>query len=390
MIIKITSNMLNNSELKLRHAAIQELLVAQQASAIIISSNVNLFYTTGLVISGFVYIPQVGEAQFFVRRPVGISGATYIRKFEDIAQYLPQDSLTSPIMMECESASFSEISRFRKLFSGELMNGSALMRQVRSIKSEYEREQMRISGAKHSQVYSSVASLFKKGMSDIDLSIEIERELRLNGSLGIFRIAGGSMELFVGSLLAGDNADNPSPYDFAMGGAGSHGSLPVGANGTKIEGNMSVMVDFGGNFTGYMSDMTRIFSHGDIGELAHRAHQCSIDICRAIEAVAKEGVSAAQLYNLAATMVSDAGLDKYFMGHTQKAPFVGHGIGLEINELPVLAPKSRDTLTEGMVFALEPKFVIPGIGAVGIENSYIVCKDSLECITLAPENIISL
>ena len=60
------------------------------------------------------------------------------------------------------------------------------------------------------------------------------------------------------------------------------------------------------------------------------------------------------------------------MGTIQQAKFIGHGVGLEINEPPVLSPRSRDLLEAGMAIALEPKFVLPSIGAVGIENTYIV------------------
>ena len=78
------------------------------------------------------------------------------------------------------------------------------------------------------------------------------------------------------------------------------------------------------------------------------------------------------------------------MGHTQKAGFIGHGVGIEVNELPVLAPRSRDVLEEGNVIAIEPKFVIPHVGAVGIENTYLVRKDGLECLTKSPEDISEL
>ena len=76
------------------------------------------------------------------------------------------------------------------------------------------------------------------------------------------------------------------------------------------------------------------------------------------------------------------------MGHRQHAGFIGHGVGIEINELPVIAPRSRDIIREHNVIALEPKFVIPDTGAVGIENTYIVHSDHVECITPAPEEII--
>ena len=78
------------------------------------------------------------------------------------------------------------------------------------------------------------------------------------------------------------------------------------------------------------------------------------------------------------------------MGHRQKAGFIGHGVGIEINELPVIAPRSRDILAIGNVIALEPKFVIPSVGAVGVENTYVVTPNGMECITHAPEEIINL
>ena len=118
---------------------------------------------------------------------------------------------------------------------------------------------MRLSGVKHAAVYNRVTHVYREGMSDDELSIELEAIARRLGSLGLFRIFGSSMEIFMGSVLAGDNADEPSPYDFAMGGAGMNGSLPVGANGTILRPGMTVMVDLGGNFTGYMTDMTRVF-----------------------------------------------------------------------------------------------------------------------------------
>lgn len=139
-----------------------------------------------------------------------------------------------------------------------------------------------------------------------------------------------------------------------------------------------------------MTDMTRVFKLENVEDLALKAHQCSIDICRELSAMALPGVAASELYNRAMAMVKERGLEAYFMGYSQKAGFIGHGVGIEINDLPVIAPKSRDVLEENNVIALEPKFVIPHVGAVGIENTYIVRKDGLERITNAPEEIVDL
>ena len=104
----------------------------------------------------------------------------------------------------------------------------------------------------------------------------------------------------------------------------------------------------------------------------------------------RPGVEAKALYERAVAIAQEEGLDAYFMGHKQKAGFVGHGVGVEINELPVLAPRSRDILAIGNAIAVEPKFVIPGVGAVGVENTYIVTENGMVSITNAPEEIISL
>lgn len=150
------------------------------------------------------------------------------------------------------------------------------------------------------------------------------------------------------------------------------------------------MADINGNFTGYMTDMTRTFRLGEISPLAETAHRCSIEICRRLETEGKSGAKASDLYEIAVDMARQAGLHDYFMGHRQKAGFIGHGVGIEINELPVIAPRSRDILAENNVIALEPKFVIPKIGAVGIENTYVVTSTGLRKLTLAPEELENL
>lgn len=382
-------------ELKLRWDKIQQNMSDIHADGLLICDNVNLYYVSGRIFRGYCYIPVKGEPIFFVRRPLGLNGTqvVYIRKPEEIGEYLQKNGIAFPdkLLLESDSISYSDYKRYETIFTPkEILNGTALLRRCRSIKTPYEIDLIRRSGELHAKAYETIPSLYRKGMTDVEFSIELEHECRKLGSLGIFRIFGQSMEIFMGSVLAGDNADTPSPYDFAMGGAGLDVSLPVGCNGTVLTEGMSLMVDMGGNFTGYMTDMTRTYAIGSVQELALKAHETSIAIHQAIAAKARPGVAAKDLYELAAEMANHAGLSDYFMGHRQKAGFIGHGVGIEINEAPVLAPRSRDILAEGMVFALEPKFVIPGTGALGIENTYAVTADGVEKLTVCKEELISL
>ena len=214
--------------------------------------------------------------------------------------------------------------------------------------------------------------------------------MRLQGNLGIFRVFGQSMEIFMGSVLTGDNAAFPSPYDFALGGEGLDPALPGGLNRSLLKEGQSVMVDLGGNFNGYMGDMSRVFSIGKLSDEAYTAHQVCLDIQDAVSSMAQPGVVCEDLYNTAIDIVTKAGFADKFMGIGQQAKFIGHGIGLEINEAPVLAPRIKQELEPGMVFALEPKIVIPGVGPVGIENSWTVTQEGVEKLTICNEEIIEL
>ncbi|OUO00842.1 M24 family metallopeptidase [Bacteroides clarus] len=383
-------------ELKLRRDKIRALMVQQGIDAALITCNVNLIYTYGRVVSGYLYLPLNAPARLFIKRPNDIEGEHIhpIRKPEQITELLKECGLPLPakLMLEGDELSFTEYNRLAACFpeTEVVPCGTALTRQARSVKTPIEIEMFRRSGAAHTKAYEQIPSVYQPGMTDRQLSIEIERLMRLEGCLGIFRVFGQSMEIFMGSLLAGDNAAVPSPYDFALGGKGLDPSLPGGVSGTLLQAGQCFMVDMGGNFYGYMGDMSRVFSIGRLPEQAYTAHQTCIEIQEEITAMAKPGTVCEDMYNKAIEIVTKAGFADYFMGVDQKAKFIGHGIGLEINEMPVLAPRMKQELEPGMVFALEPKIVLPGIGPVGIENSWAVTTDGLEKLTLCKEEIIEL
>lgn len=382
-------------ELQLRWAKMQESIQAAGADALLISTNVNLYYASGRIFLGYIYLPANGKPYFFVKRPVGLEGENviYIRKPEQISEYLTKHNIPMPqtLFLETDSVSYNEYIRLTNILSPKkVLNGTALIRSARTVKTDYELNLIRKSGQQHAALYRHVPAVYQEGMTDLEFSIEIERQARLLGSLGIFRVFGPTMEIFMGSIVSGENADTPSPYDFGLGGEGLDPSLPVGCNGSIIKPGMTVLVDMGGNFTGYMTDMSRTYSLGNISELAVKAHQTSLEIQEAVIAAALPRTAAADLYNIGMRIATKAGLENYFMGHRQQAGFIGHGVGIEINEAPVIAPRSKDILSAGMVFALEPKFVIPHVGAVGIENTFIVTETGCEKVTPGTEEIISL
>lgn len=387
--------LLPREEASLRIDRLHKAMAGAGIDGLLVADNADIFYLTGRVYAGFAYIPAGMAPLWFVRRPVELEGdgVVYIRKPEDMASHIVAAGLAMPrrLGLELDILSFNQAERLRSVFPGaECVDTTPMMRAMRAVKTDFEVEQMRLSGLKHEQVYRKIPKLYRVGMTDVELQVEIERISRLEGCLGVFRISGQSMEIYMGNVLAGRNADVPAPYDFAMGGRGLDPSIPGGAAGEEIKEHNAVMVDLNGNFTGYMTDMTRVFAVGSFPQEAVDAHQCSIDICRAFEREARPGVEARTLYEMCADMARERGLERYFMGHRQHAGFVGHGVGIEVNEWPVIAPRSRQILERNNTIALEPKFVIPEVGAVGIENTYVIEDTGARSLTNAPEEIVQL
>ena len=384
-----------SDDLKIHIARVQKLLTEAGSDAALISTEVNIYYLAGIIFAGYIYLPAEGEPLWFVQRPSGLKGkqVIYIRKPEDIPAILKERNIPLPenLFLESDQITHNEFLRLEAvLHPVRTGNMTVLLRGARMIKTPWEIEQFRFSAEKHAEVYRAIPELFQKGMTEIGFQIEIERVMRKYGSIGIFRTFGSNMSIFMGSLLSGKNADTPSPCNFALGGGGIHPCLPVGASNDLITEGSTIMVDFAGNFTAYLSDMSRVYSFGKLPDIAYRAHQVSVEMHQWLMEEVKPGTACSDIYNYALNVAGKSGFADNFMGFSQQVKFVGHGVGLEINEPPVMMSRSNDLLQSGMVFAFEPKFVLQNIGAVGIENTYLVTDSGIEKLTILEEEIINL
>lgn len=384
-----------HDEFELRLSKVRLAMEKQHLDALLIGSTVNIYYMTGGVCRGYIYIPIADAPVFFMMPPATPTTEMEvgIRKPEQIPTILAERGNGMPrrLGLEFDDLYYSEVERLKKVFpEAEACDGTKAMRLARLTKTPYEIGRMREDGMKQCAVYSRIDSCYKEDMTDLEFQIEIEHVLRKEGCLGYLRVAGSRMEINMGSLLAGTNADVPSPYDFSMGGAGIDPSLPVGACGLIMKPGMSVMVDMNGGFNGYQTDMTRCWTLGPASDLARKAHECSRRILRDLEAFGRPGVEIREMYRRAARIAEEDGMSQYFMGHRHKVAFIGHGVGIELNEAPVVMERNHSPLEENMTIALEPKFVIPGTGALGVENTYVVRPDGLENLTPFTENLTEL
>lgn len=383
------------SEAQLHVQKLQQEMRNANIDALLVASNPNIYYLTLRFFRGYIWVPAIGDPLYLIIRPNNLTGENVapIRKPEQLTEILESRGFAIPqnIGLEYAEISYSEVMRLKNsLGDANIVDATGVLKKSRTVKTDWEIEQMRIDASLQKEAYSKIENIYRPGITDIELQIGIEIELRKHGCLGYPRVSGRLMQINMGSVISGDNADVPTPYDFSMGGAGTHPSLPVGADGRELKNGTAVMVDMNGCFNGYQTDMTRTYRIGEVSELAKKAHNCSLNILHSLEKMAKPGVKICDLYAEAVKIADDAGLSDFFMGHTQKVAFIGHGVGIELNELPVIMGRSRETLEKGMVLAIEPKFVIPNIGALGAENTYVVTENGLENLTTFPEELMAL
>lgn len=390
---------LKASEIAQRLLKLQRKLQEKNLDGCLITSNVNLYYYAGTVQAAYLFLPREGEPILFTRKNYRQARAQsplkeicLIKKPEEIKELLTEVGIKpAQLGLELATLPVKDYQRLVQIFSGiEVHDISNLIREQRAVKSPYELQQLKATGAKAAVVFEAFPRLIKAGMLDYELAAAVEYEFRKAGHIGLIRNYGANQDFFFGQVLVGDNALEPPAYDLALGGQGLSRAFPLGTSGKALKPGQTILIDYVANFYGYNVDISRTYSLGSLPAEQNKAYQVAQEIQEKIAMTAKPGVSCAALYDLALKTVKNYNLEQYFMGYEEQAKFVGHGLGLELNELPVLAAKFKVELQAGMVIALEPKFVFPHIGAVGLENTFVVGEHGLEKITPIKEEIFAV
>ncbi|HJV36794.1 Xaa-Pro peptidase family protein [Geomonas sp.] len=378
-----------------RIARLQEELTAKGIDAAFLLFPIDIYYFAGTRQNSLLYVPASGEPSLLVRKSLSRaqaeSAVEVVRPFPS-SKELPQ--LLGPgvqkIGITFDVIPVQQYNFYAKLLPGcEFVDISAINREIRSVKSPFELARMRESGQKTSAVFREIPSFLKEGMREIDLAAEIECRLRKAGCEGYVRMRAFNQELFMGLAVSGASAELPGFFDGAVTGRGLSVASPHGASLSTIAPNTPVLVDYTGVFGGYIVDMTRVFAIGGLSEPLRKAFRTSLEIQAYLAENLKPGAICEELFLSAARMAEEAGLGNYFMGAPgENARFVGHGVGLELDEFPVIAQGFKVPLKAGQTIAIEPKFVIPGEGVIGIENTFAVTGQGGEKITDLPDDLV--
>jgi Xaa-Pro aminopeptidase len=385
-------------EIERRIRRFQQHLSSQNIDGALILQNSDLFYFAGTIQQSHLYIPVQGAPLLMARKSFSRAQAE-----SPLPQIVPLQSprqipdllkahglrMGKVIGLEMDVIPAALYLNYRDLFEEvTFVDASHFIRMVRSVKSPYEHNIMRQAAALADEVAGAARHLIREDMTELELAGQVEAEARRRGHQGLARMRMWGGEMFYGHLLAGPSATEPSYLASPTGGQGASAAVAQGAGFAKIKRHQPILLDYVFAWQGYIADHTRIFALGDLPDDLMRAHQAMLTLQAILKQQARPGVKAGDLYDFAIKWAADQGYAESFMGaDQQRIRFVGHGVGLELDEYPFLAKGQEMPLEKDMTIALEPKLILPGKGVVGIENTHIVGEDGLDQITRFDEAI---
>ena len=398
--IALTYTNVPESEIRDRILRFQALLQRQEIKAAIIVQLIDRFYFSGTIQDGVLIIPAEGDPRYLCRRSVERARAETplqvvpFKSFKEVPLSLEDLGAlhAARLGLELDVIPAALYQRFSSLVQeADWVDLGPLVREVRAIKSTYEIERIRAAGVQVGKVVDKAREVLAEGMREVEFASILEKRARELGHQGILRMRGFNQELFYGHIFSGPDAALISHLDAPLGGKGMNPSVAQGAGLRTIRRGEPVVVDFVGNVGGYLIDQTRIMVLGDLDDELVESFGQARTIADTVVSAADPGVPWSRLYETAVSAAGEMGIGDRFMGpEGEQVRFVGHGIGLEVDEYPFLAPRLDFPLESGMVFALEPKVFHPGTGITGIEDTYLVVGDGLERLTVTEREIIKV
>lgn len=245
------------------------------------------------------------------------------------------------------------VTQFRELeeeLGVDIIPTSKLISSLREIKQDQEISRIRQAIDIARSAGEAVLKLLKPGLSEIEVAAELEYRMRKDG------IEGFGFSSIVAS--------------------GKRAALPHGRASIKkiVEGDF-VILDWGAIFEGYHCDLTRTVVIGSPDDEQKKIYRTVLEAQELGIDLVKPGLKASELDRKVREFISDQGFGEFF-GHN-----LGHGVGLDVHEAPVISIKNDDPLVPGMVFTVEPGIYIPGMGGVRIEDMALVTDDGCEVLS---------
>jgi len=361
-----------------------------------IVGGVNMFYLTGTLCDGLVLIQRDGDATIWVRRSYEralieseFDDIRAMRSFRDIAGTIV--SLPDTLYVDTANATLEWFGLLKKYMPFQnVLSLDRVILDTRAVKSNYELDVMRRAGAETDRIYrDELPKLLREGISEVEFGAELFAVFLKNGIHGVSRFSMRNVDSILGHVAFGKSPLYPSAFNGASGIKGLCPAVPVLGNRDRLlrKGDL-IYVDLGIGIDGYHIDKTLVLSYSHPQpEHVVVAHMHCLELERLAVSMLKPGAIPVDIYEAVTASVNSEYRNNFMGAEGRTVPFIGHGVGLNVDEMPVIAKGFNNPLEENMTIAIEPKIGLDGIGMVGSENTYLVTENGGVSLTGEPREL---
>jgi Xaa-Pro dipeptidase len=343
-----------------------------------VTQEVNICYFTGTTRGAFLFVPREGNPILFsdkskagARNEDAAPKTVLIRDKDEIPSVLRHHKNIDMCSIGLEMATMParDYLWFRESFpESKWTNISKMLLKLRSLKSPYEIKQIKKAAALLHQGFQNITGIIREDMTETDLERHLDRLAQVN------------LRLRLRSCVCKDRSN---PYHLLHNGRVKQPR--------RIKKNEPIVIEYCMRTGGYTAIQSRTYVIGELSPILKEAHDCAVEILHVLSKERKVGVPCNYLYKKAKQKAKERGYGEFFMGYGKEAPlFIGHGIGMELNEYPLIASDSLSEVQERMVIALEPKFIFPDMGMVGLEDIYLVAASGLQRLTITKQALLNI
>ena len=386
-------------ELDRRQAGIQKKLQQKGIDGLLVLQRVDLFYFSGTAQNGFLYMPAEGAPLLLIKKHLPraraesrLDNIVAVNSIKEIPQRVAAfyGRLPGVIGLEFDVL---PVNYFRKLEgllgARSYVDAAPLILRTRMIKSGWEIEQMEKTAQMSAKTFDYVQSAIRPGLTEIEFAGMVETFARKLGHGAMLRMRDFLTEGYPWHLLSGKSGGMVGLLDSPASGAGTSPAFPCGAGPKPLAADEPIMVDFSSVLNGYHLDETRMVAIGSLPDRAMAACHAATDIRDAVLDRVKPGVTLAELFDVSVDRAAELGYEEQYLGPPgNKVTFIGHGVGLELVEPPIIARGRKDRIAPGMTLALEPKMVFENEFCAGIEDVFLVTETGYRMISKLPPNVL--
>ena len=396
-------------ELEARLENLSHRLAEADIAGALIQNPVDLYYFAGGRQNGTLFVPAADSnasaseggdgATFFVRRSVsrakfeagGGDSPLSIQKFPSLRVFA--ETLSNLGLEHAPGLQYGEIpadfaSKFRSVLTplGDAADCTQTIHLQREQKSDWEINMMREGAVIQQQMFEAVEDSIKIGATELEIVASAEEVSRRSGFGGNVQMRRFPLQCDRAVIVSGRAGGIPSFFDSAIGGTGAHPLAGMGSGFNKLQANQPILVDLVHVHRGYVVDATRMYSIGELPEPWEQRLSDMVEVSKSVVSSLGRGEDCSKAWEVGSQLAQSMGHSEHLMGmKPDQSKFLGHSVGLQLDESPVVAKGFDRPLIRNGVMAIEPKLVYSD-GSIGVEDTWLQTSEGLERLTLGNNN----